>query len=187
MLQTNRIDLNILPPQYRPRGISLAQVLIPAALLILLLGLAPAFLALSVAQAQTTSRRAQLAGLKAALAQPQDLTKLDALQKQLDQAHAEIERLHIESQTVNVRQPLRAPGIEAAIASLNPRVELLIITQNGRLYSVTGQAGSQALVLDYARSLQASTYFTVVRIVSMLNADPLGVAPDVRFVIEMTQ
>ena len=187
MLQTNRVDLNILPPQYRPRGISPAQVLIPVVLLILILGLAPAYLALSAARAQTTTRQAQLAGLKVALAQPQDQTRLDTLQKQLDQAHAEIERLHIETQKVNVTQPLRAPGIEAAIASLNPRVELLIITQNGRLYSVTGQAGSQALVLDYARSLQASAYFTVVRIVSMLNADPLGVAPDVRFVIEMTQ
>jgi Tfp pilus assembly protein PilN len=121
------------------------------------------------------------------LAQPQDQSRLDALQKQIDQARAEIERLGLESQRLNVGHTLRAPGIAAAIASLNPRVTITTITQNGRMYSVTGQAGSQALVLDYARALQANTFFTVVRIISVVNTDLMGVAPDVQFVIEMTQ
>jgi Tfp pilus assembly protein PilN len=184
---SNAVDINLLPSQYRPRSISPVQVLIAMVLILLLIGLALVYLEQSVARAQTAQRQAELASLKAELTQPQDQSTLDALQKQIDQAHAEIERLGLESQRLNVGHTLRAPGIAAAIASLNPRVTITTITQNGRLYSVTGQAGSQALVLDYARALQTNTFFTVVRIISVVNADLIGVAPDVQFVIEMTQ
>ena len=68
---------------------------------------------------------------------------------------------------------------------LVPRVRLVRIQQAGAAYTVEGEAGSQALVLDYARLLQASGQYANVRIVSLVNVDPLGIAPDVRFAIAL--
>jgi len=187
MLRASSVDINILPQHYRPRVISPAQVLIVLVLAAMLIGLVPAYLTLSWTRAQTVARQAELTRLKALLAQPQDQARLAELKKQIEQTNAKVERLLGESALLSVRQPLRAPGIAATIAALVPRIHLLSIAQDGRTFLVSGQAGSQALVLDYARALQSSGYFTRVRIVSIVNADPLGIAPDVQFTIEMVQ
>jgi Tfp pilus assembly protein PilN len=186
--QLATIDLNILPEQYRARPVQLAQVVAMLLVAVLLLGLAPALTALNRSRSQTLARQSELASIKAAMAQAQlDQARLDELQKQITQKRAETERLRAESLALNVGQPPRAQGIAMAIAALIPRVNLMTITQSGRTYNVMGQAGSQAIVLDYARALQSGGRFVLVRITSMVNADPLGIAPDVQFVIELTQ
>lgn len=185
-MATVSVDINILPAHYRPRVISLKQTLLGLALLALLGGLGPVYWAWTQASAQTAARQVELAHLKAALAQARlDQEQLETIQQQIDQTHAERERLQAESRQIGMNQSPRAAGLAIAVASLVPRVNIAAITQNAATYTVTGQAGSQALVLDYARALQASAGFARVRIISMIDTDPLGIAPDVKFEIEL--
>ncbi len=185
-MATLSVDINILPAHYRPRTITFAQVLSGLVLVALLAGLLPVYMTWQGTRAQTAARQAELARIKTALAQARvEQDRLEALQKQIDQTRAETERIQAEFSRLNAQQSPRATGIAAIIAALIPRVNIAQITQDHRTFLVTGQAGSQALVLDYARALQAGAAFARVRIVSMVNADPLGIAPDVRFQIEM--
>lgn len=185
-MATVSVDINILPAHYRPRVISFKQILTGLALVALVGGLLPVYWAWTQASAQTAARQVELARLKAALTQARlDREQLETIQKQIDQTRAEIERLQAESRQFGIDQSPRAAGVAIAVASLVPRVNIAAITQNASTYTITGQAGSQALVLDYARALQASAGFARVRIVSMVDTDPLGIAPDVRFEIEL--
>jgi Tfp pilus assembly protein PilN len=184
---TRFVDIDILPPQYRPRAISVGQVLTGIILIALLAGLVPVYQRWDQARLQTAERQAQLEHLKLELRRERlDQGQLADLQKQIDQARSQARQLQAESQSLNAKQTPRAAGISASIALLVPRIQVIKINQTGRVYTLAGWAGSQTLVLDYARALQVSNRFALVRIVSILNTDSTGLAPAVQFVIEMT-
>jgi hypothetical protein len=184
------IDLNVLPKQYRRPGVSLRQTLLALGGVAVLAVLGGLFITLSAAQAQTAAQETELAELKAALTNASAAAaQVDpaALQQTLEALRAETARLQAEAQTVSSGRPSRAAGIALAIRCVVPGVTLTAITENSGLYQVKGQTGSQPSVLDYALALQSTQSWRVVRIVSILNTDPLGLAPDVQFVIEMAQ
>jgi Tfp pilus assembly protein PilN len=187
--QVQMIDINILPSQYRRQAISLQQRLTELGGVVLLAGLGVLLLTLNGVQAQTVEQADQLAVLKAELAKPPtDQVDLAALQQQIDDLRAETARLRAESQSLGAGQPSRAAGLAIAVEAVIPGVTLASITQNGSTYNVSGEAGSQSIVLEYARALQGvPAAHWRVRIVSMVNVDPRGLAPDVQFVIEMAQ
>ena len=189
MTQIQMIDINILPAQYRRQAISLLQMLPALGVVVVLAILGVLLLTLNGVQAQTVDQEDQLTLLKAEMARPPaDKVDLTALQQQIDGLRAETARLQAESQNLSAGQPSRAAGLAIAIKAVVPRVTLISLTQSGSLYAVSGEAGSQAIVLDYARALQnALTSHWRVRIVSMVNVDPRGLAPDVQFTIEMAQ
>jgi Tfp pilus assembly protein PilN len=177
------IDLNVLPKQYRRPGVSLRQTLLALGGVAVLAVLGGLFIALSAAQAQTTAQETELAELKAALTNASAVAaQVDptVLQQTIESLRAETVRLRAEAQTVSSGRPSRAAGIALAIRLVVPGVTLTAITESGGLYQVSGQAGSQASVLDYARALKG-------RIVSMVNTDPLGLAPEMQFLIEIVQ
>lgn len=188
MAQIQMIDINILPSQYRRQAISLQQML-PALGVVVLLAVLGVLLTLNGVQAQTMEQEDQLALLKAELAKPPaDQVDLTALQQQIDGLRSETARLRAESQSLGTGQSSRAAGLAIAIQVVVPGVTLISLTQSGSLYAVSGEAGSQAIVLDYARALQnAAAAHWRVRIVSMVNVDSRGLAPDMQFVIEMAQ
>ncbi len=181
------IDVNILPAQYRRAAISLPQILLVLGSITLLAVLGLLFLTLDATQAQTAVKETELAESKAWLADlPANTVDLTALQKQIDDLHTATERLRAEAQNLSSGQPSRVAGLALTIRLVVPGVTLAALTQSDRTYTVSGQAGSQAIVLDYARVLQSGATWRV-RIVSLVNTDPSGVVPDVQFVIEMAE
>jgi len=186
------IDFNILPEQYLPRRISWTMLAGVAVVIALLLGLIPAYDALAATRVQTNALQARLNQTKTVLAQTQSEQaelnqQLESTEQQIEQTQAQITSLRLELTTLSQQQTHRSVGIVAAITALIPRVHLAAVAQEGDSFILTGQAGSQGLVLDYARALQASGQFANVRILSMINANPLGLAPEVEFSIEMEQ
>lgn len=192
VLESAPPDLNILPERYRPRRVGVfvvAAVIVAAALL---LGGSLVYSARNATQARTADLEARLDQLRATLAQTQldqaQLTeRLSQVGEQIEQTRAQTALLRAEFSTLSQQRVTRSAGIVAAVAALVPRVYILTIAQEGSFFNITGQAGSQGLVLDYARALQAGGQFSNVRILSMVNADPLGLAPDVEFSIQVEQ
>lgn len=184
MAVTRPIDINLLPAQYRPRRIRPLQVVLVLVAAALMLGLIPSILTLQGERARTQEVRARIDEAKIAL------TRVRENQQELEQVEAEIARireeiaqLQAELATVGGEQPKRARGIAAAVTVVFPGIRLTGITQEGTTLTVEGEAGSQALVLDYARALQETQVFQLVRILSIINTDPSGIAPDVQFSI----
>lgn len=184
MAQTHPIDLDLLPVPYRPRRLTLLAGLLILLGAALLMGLFPAVSALRAEHARALNAQVRLAQAETALAQVQvDRAALDQVERQIVQARDQIAQLQAEAQTVSQWQTGRAAGVASAILAALPGVRLTGITQEGAAFTISGEAGSQALVLDYARALQATGAFHNVRILSMVNSDPLGIAPEVRFAV----
>lgn len=188
MIQSRPLDLNILPERYRPHRITASMAAAIVVVAALLLGFIPAYAAFATARAQTAAGQARLDRTQAALAQAQvDRAALEEVEQQIEHTRAQVARLQAEFDTLSQWRTPRSASIAAAVAALVPRVRITTIAQEKNLFILTGKAGSQALVLDYARALQPSGQFANVRILSMVNADPLGLAPEVEFSIAMEQ
>lgn len=182
------IDVNVLPAQYRRPVISLRQTLLALGGVAVLAVLGALFMATSAAQTQTAAKQAELAELKASLVNtPANRVDLTGLQATLDDVRRKTDSLRTEAQSLSNDLTSRAEGLAEAIRLVVPGVTLTSVTENGWLYQVGGQAGSQAIVLDYANVLKEANTWRVVRIISLVNADPLGIAPDVEFLIEMAR
>ncbi len=184
MAQARYVDLDLLPERYQPRRLTLLMALLIILAAAMVMGLAPAITALRAERARTLSVQARLAQAETALAQVQvNKRALEEVEQQIAQVQAEIDQLQAEYEALSRWRADRSSGITSAVFSLLPGVRLTGITQRGSSLTIRGEAGSQALVLDYARALQASGEFRNVRILSLVDTDPLGLAPDVRFSI----
>ena len=186
------LDIDILPERYRPRRITAPMVAAVVVAAALLLGLTPAYTSLLAAQTRAAALQTRLNQVKAALAQVQSkqaqlVEQMAEIEQQIERERAQVARLRIEFSTLRQQRVPRSAGIAAVIAALVPRVHIATMIQEDGSFILTGQAGSQGLVLDYARALQASGVFANVRILSMSNADPLGLVPEIEFSIEMEQ
>lgn len=184
MVQARPLDLDLLPPQYRPRQLTAMTglaILIAAALI---LGLVPSYSALRAEQARTLRVQARLAQAETALAQAQvDRAALDEVEQRIADVQGEIAQLQAEAEAVRQWRTGHSRDFASVVFSLLPGVRLVSVAQQGEGLIIDGEAGSQALALDYARALQATGRFGNVRIVSMVNQDPSGIAPDVSFTI----
>jgi len=186
------LDIDILPERYRPRRITAPMVAAVVVAAALLLGLVPAYRALLTAQARTAALQRRLNQAKAGLAQvqskqAQSVEQMAEMEQQIEQERAQVARLRVEFSTLSQQRVPRSAGIAAVFAALVPRVHIVTLIQEDSSFILAGQAGSQGMVLDYARALQASGVFANVRILSMSNADPLGLVPEIEFSIEMEQ
>jgi Tfp pilus assembly protein PilN len=191
-LQSRPLDINILPERYRPRRITTPMIAGIVAVASVLLGLVFGYSALTAARAKTADLDARLSQVKATLARTQSERaqleeQLGEVGQQIEQAQVLIARLRTESSTLSQQRAPRSEGIAAVVTALVPRVYIATVVQEGNTIILTGQAGSQGLVLDYARALQASGQFANVLILSMVNTDPLGLAPEVEFSIQVEQ
>ncbi|MDY7075610.1 MAG: PilN domain-containing protein [Chloroflexota bacterium] len=188
MLQSRPLDLNILPERHRPRRVTVATVVGMVVVVALLLGLLPAYGLLTAQQARTAKAQARLAQAEATLVQNQiEQEELGNVEQQIEDVRVLLSRLQAESGALGQERIYRSDGIAATVSSLIPRIEVTTIVQEDNVFTITGEAGSQALVLDYARALQTSGQFANVFILSMVNVDPLGIAPDVEFSIAVQQ
>lgn len=183
------IDLNILPEQYRPRQFSLGRLLLLAAATAVVAGLGLVFLAWQNARADTASLQTQLDAARLTLdeaqaAQVELNSDVERVGQEIEMIEEELIRLRSELAGLGQQQlPETAVGIRAIVETEVPRVRLTSVTQLHQSFRVNGSAGSQALVLDYARAFEATGEFGNVRILGMENDDPPGTIPDVKFVI----
>lgn len=188
MAQPRPLDLDVLPEQYHPRRVTLRMVLGALVVVATMSGLIPLYRLFDDQRAQIAAAQVRLDQAQAALGQAQvDQAELESLSQQIEQVHAEIARIREEAGVLGEWRVLRSDGVATAVSTLVPRVEIRSVAQDEARFVVSGRAGSQTLVLDYARALQASGQFTNVRILSLLNTDPLGLAPEVEFAILMEQ
>jgi Tfp pilus assembly protein PilN len=158
----------------------------------LLLGLFLVRSALVAAQGLTVALQLQLNQSRAAMTQLQAHQaaleeQLDTIGQQIEQTRLRLGQLQSELDTFDRQHTSRSAGVASGIEALVPRVHILSIAQNEDFFVLSGRAGSQGLVLDYARALQANGGFVNVRILSMVNFDASGLVPDVQFAIELEQ
>jgi uncharacterized protein involved in exopolysaccharide biosynthesis len=182
MTQPQPIDLNILPDRYRPAQLQSSVSIAILAGAALLFGLMPAYAFLVRERNETAAVEARLDQVKAALAQSSaGAGTLESINQQINQIHEQIAQLEAQLETVGEGSPSRSEAIAAIAGSLAGEVEITSIQQQeSNTFVVTGRAGDQTLVLDYAEALQIRTLdpetdrkFANVRILSIVDEDPL--------------
>jgi uncharacterized protein involved in exopolysaccharide biosynthesis len=182
MTQPQPIDLNILPDRYRPAQLQSSVSIAILAGAALLFGLMPAYAFLVRERSETAVVEARLDQVKAALAQSSaGAGTLESINQQINQIHEQIAQLEAQLETVGEGSPSRSEAIAAIAGSLAGEVEITSIQQQeSNTFVVTGRAGDQTLVLDYAEALQIRTLdpetdrkFANVRILSIVDEDPL--------------
>lgn len=186
MVQSHPPDVNVLPVGYRPRRITAKNAATIGLVAVLVIGLMPAYAAMVKQRELTSDVEDRLSIAEGALAaiQGQQAGLLQTEQRIYD-VKSEIEQLTEEFGAIGQDRIPRADSVAAAVTYLVPRVYIESIIQMDDIVVLTGEAGSQELALYYSSELLESGEFANVRILSMVNADPLGLAPDVTFSISL--
>lgn len=167
------LDINILPEEHRPRGLSTQMIVLIAAAALLVLGLIAAYVILSGAQHRTDDLRTRLSQAKEALADADaSPAQLEEVEKQIEQTRAQ--KAHVQEMlgTLGQRRTLRSACVSDPVVALASGVRVVGITQDGDACIVTGEARSKRLALDYARAIRSRGQFANVFIVSLNEPDP---------------
>jgi Tfp pilus assembly protein PilN len=182
MAQSQPIDINILPDRYRPAQVQSSVSIAILAGAAVLFGLMPAYAFLVREWNETAAVEARLDQVKQALAQSSaGAGTLESITQQIDQIREQIAQLEAQLETVGEGSPSRSEAIAAIAGSLAGEVEITSIQQQeSNTFVVSGRAGDETLVLDYAEALQIRTLdpetdrkFANVRILSIVDEDPL--------------
>jgi hypothetical protein len=167
-------DMNVLPEPYRPKPVSLVRVLaIPGTAVVASLVL-PLIMLTQVASNNIDSVQSQLDNTNRIVAQKQ--MEKAVLEKSIVETEKKIEAIKAESQ--NISQALS--GIAAQQENVNGNLMLVIslvsediklndFSNNGDSLIVSGSTASEANVLTYARTLEASGRFSDINIASLSN------------------
>jgi len=186
MAQSSPLDINILPEQYGPRQVTAPVAAVVIAVAVLLFGLMPAYVFLTMEQERTADAQARLDRARAALDQIQvDQGQLEQVNTQIEQTREQIAHLREELEIVGQQAPDRSEGLRAIANAVALGIHATNITQEGDIFTITGEAEDQALVLNLARVLQSSGWFARARVLSVVNNDPL--TANVEFSIEAEQ
>jgi len=184
------LDLNLLPNRYRAQPFPwwiAAGVLVLAGLLV---GLRPVYGAYGREFDRTQLARSEVNALQTTLADSQvGLEELEALDQRIAAAQLQLAQLEDQVTFLSSQQDSRTHGITAAVEALTwvPNLTLHSVTLDLRRLTLAGSAGSQGLVLDYARALQDGGAFVNVQILSMNDQSDPGALPLVEFVIDAEQ
>lgn len=181
------LDMNLLPDAYRQKRAPLWLPMLAILLALLLLGLVPLFRNLRQTQAAVAAAQADArAALTAIPNDEDDQALLAELQRQI--AEAEDRRRLLEGETQFLRQtrPRYMPSLSTAATAQQQGTTLHSLELDGPKLTLQGSTLSQALVLDYARALQATGYYNAVQIMEMLEEDT-GSPPLVSFTIVAEQ
>ena len=157
-----KIDLDLLPTEYLPRKVSkLSIALVFVAVLMLCLPV-PLFIMKADVDAENKDLETRVAQLNSEL---QDLnnikTQAESLQKQIDAAEKKLETTREDYETF-LQNRLLWSDIITEIDELIPgkRVTITSIKQGGSLITLTGTATRDDYVVEFARSLEESEYFS---------------------------
>jgi hypothetical protein len=188
-MSTDFVDINLLPRPVRPalggpawRRLMLPGVGLTIFALLLLLG---ATLIKTRNDQELRQQRAELQVLS------QDVQALaivaaeaDVLQEQVTTLAIQAQQLEAEAERVRRENPALTPFLRALVETLLPRMTLTGVVPGGpNRYIVRGEAGSSALVVDYANALQQREEVRAVTPQSIENLGSTDVPGAVRWTL----
>lgn len=184
--QSRPLDIDILPERYRPRRVSAQTLMVIMAIAALLLGLIPAYAFLVAERDRTADLQARLAQAKEALAEAQaNPGQLEEVNRQIEQTRAQVTSIQEALGMLSQRQAPRSACVSAPVVALASGVRIISVTQDGDNCTVTGEADSQNLALNYARAIRSTGQFATVLIVWLNEAE--SSPPVIEFAIRMEQ
>lgn len=154
------VDINLLPRPVRPllAGREWRRVMLPglALLTIALAVLLGSWLIAARNQRALAAQQAQVEELRRQVVLFTDLmAEVEGLQQQVATLATQAEQLEADAESVRAQNPPFAPFLIALTAPLLPRMELTgMVAGDGNRFLVQGEAGSSALVIEYAALLE---------------------------------
>lgn len=160
MQNTQFIDVNLLPKRVRPAvgGAAWARLMAPGLFLLLV---ATVLVLVSVTlkiqndrllaeqRAELDRRRQMVLGFDSMI------TRVELLREQITILATQTEQLRSDAERVNSANPPLAPFLSAVTSALLPRMKVTgINAQPNGVYLVQGEAGSDALVVEYIQILK---------------------------------
>jgi hypothetical protein len=160
MQNTQFIDVNLLPKRVRPAvgGAAWARLMAPG---LFLLVVATVLVLVSVTlkiqndrllaeqRAEMQRRSQQVLGFDSLI------TRVDLLREQITTLATQTEQLRRDAERVNSANPPLAPFLSAVTSALLPRMKVTgINAQADGTYLIQGEAGSDALVVEYIQTLK---------------------------------
>jgi hypothetical protein len=160
MQNTHFIDINLLPRRVRPlvTGSAWARMMAPGILLLVVatvLVLASVTLKiqndriLAEQRTEMQRRREDVRGFDTLI------SRVELLREQITTLATQTEQLRRDAERVNSANPPLAPFLDAVTSSLLPRMKVTgINARPDRVFLVQGEAGSDALVVEYIQVLK---------------------------------
>ncbi len=159
-MSSDFIDINLLPRPVRPAlgGPAWRRLMLPG--LLLMVGAVALILVATLIKVRNdralAEQRVQLVTMQQAV---QDfsttMAEVDLLQEQVATLATQAEQLKANAERVERENPSLAPFLAALTETLLPRMSILsIVATSPTQYVVRGEAGSNALVIDYANALK---------------------------------
>jgi hypothetical protein len=160
MQNTQFVDINLLPKRVRPAvgGAAWARLMAPG---ILLLVVSTVLVLVSVTlkiqndrllaeqRTEMQRRREEVRGFDTLI------NRVELLREQITILATQTEQLRRDAERVNSENPPLAPFLNAVTSALLPRMRVTgINAQPDGIYLVQGEAGSDALVVEYIQALQ---------------------------------
>lgn len=160
MQNTQFIDVNLLPKRVRPAvgGAAWARLMAPGLFLLLV---ATVLVLVSVTlkiqndrllaeqRTEMQRRRQEVLGFDSLM------TRVTLLQEQITTLATQTEQLRRDAERVNSDNPPLAPFLNAVTSALLPRMRVTgINAQSDGNYLIQGEAGSDALVVEYIQTLK---------------------------------
>lgn len=159
-MSTDFLDINLLPPQTR----SVEQVstrrrslFLPLTLFVFSLMILFGMLYLKARNDRILTAQEQEIQQLTLEAQEVDRqqAEIDQLQQQVTSLATQAEQLRADAERVERENPALAPFLQILVSSLPPRMKLTGLVPNGpNRFLLKGEAGSDALVIEYANTLK---------------------------------
>lgn len=166
------VNVNALPAPYRPKPVSLVNILTPPGIAIMAGLIVFLIMLIQSTSADITSLRTQInnaeQGYKQELSQKQEIAKIiSALTKQAVDAEKSFRTLNaamgsLETQTTNINK-----GLEATLSALPSTINLKAISYGDNILTISGHVPNEADLLLYLAELNASDGFGDITIQKM--------------------
>lgn len=160
MQNTQFVDINLLPKRVRPTvgGAAWARLMAPGILLLVVSTVLVLFSVtlkiqndrlLAEQRTEMQRRREEVRGFDALI------SRVDLLREQITILATQTEQLRRDAEQVNSANPPLAPFLNAVTSALLPRMKITgINAQPNGVYLIQGEAGSDALVVEYIQALK---------------------------------
>lgn len=168
MAEPQPLDINILPDKYRRRRLGAPVIAGLIVLVLLILGLAPAYVVLGNARDRTSHLQMRLEELEGNLGQTGTTpAQLEEIEQQIAQTRAQIETIQEAVGHIGNPSFRRSACISAPIVALAGGVQVEEIVQETGTCTVRGQADSDDQALSYARAIRSTGHFGNVMVISL--------------------
>ncbi len=162
------IDLNLLPVQYRPRGMPWLGVSLVLLLLLTLASLPLLWSFQAQVDADVSRLQRELGPLQERLRQVRVAAEENRkLREEIDKTQALVKSLEAEHRALVRPGAVWTDLLTRALATLAPEIKVSSFSYNGKQLTLQGEAGSAMVVLQGAKALQGTGQFSRVSVTSL--------------------